>query len=70
MTQFVIHGNESDNMFNWIEEHDKTCPFADPMNQGAIGGRFTYSFTPTSLGQVTKIKCACGEVKDVSEYDW
>lgn len=67
---FTITENEAGNLNNWIEEHDKKCPFTDPMKQGAIGGRFTYSFTPTSLGQITKIKCACGEEKDVTEYDW
>ena len=68
--EFHIRGVESDTMYKWVEEHDKECVFADPMSGGAIGGRFTYSFTPTSLGLVTKITCACGVTKDVSEYDW
>ena len=28
---------------------------------GAIGGRFTYEFTPTSLGDIGSIKCSCGD---------
>ena len=36
---------------------------------GAIGGRLTYSFTPTGLGLVTKVKCACGEFIDLTGYE-
>lgn len=28
---------------------------------GAIGGTFTYEFTPTSIGTIGTIKCTCGE---------
>ena len=28
---------------------------------GTIGGRFTYEFTPTSLGDIGSIKCSCGD---------
>jgi hypothetical protein len=56
-------------LFNeWLEEHDKTCPFKRPENQGAIGGRLTYCFTPTSLGVATSVKCACGEEVNVTDY--
>jgi hypothetical protein len=39
---------------------------------GASGGRFTYSFTPTSLRVVIKVKCnLCGDEIDLTEYeDW
>jgi len=53
----------------WLKEHNKTC--VHYKNQGAIGGRLTYTFTPTGLGTIRKVKCACGEEKDVSNYeDW
>ncbi len=53
----------------WIKEHNKTCEYYK--NQGAIGGRLTYTFTPTGLGMIRKVKCTCGEEKDVSNYeDW
>lgn len=38
---------------------------------GAIGGRLTFSFTPTSLGTLCCVECGCGEhidVTDVSEW--
>jgi len=54
---------------DWLREHDKNCPYSDPMKCGAIGGRLTYCFTPTALGLVIKVKCGCGEEKDVSDYD-
>lgn len=38
---------------------------------GAIGGGLTYSFTPTSLGLITKIEHSyTGEVLDVTDYNW
>jgi hypothetical protein len=37
---------------------------------GAIGGQFTWSFTPTTLGCVCKVKDnISGEELDVSDYD-
>mgnify|MGYP001576756063 CR=1 FL=1 len=35
---------------------------------GAIGGRFTYQFTPTGIGMVNKCGCACGESVDFTDY--
>ena len=36
---------------------------------GAIGGRYTYSFTPTSIGIVEKVTdCITQEVLDVTDY--
>lgn len=38
---------------------------------GAIGGRWTWSFTPTSIGLIVKIKCACGAEEDLTDCsDW
>ena len=40
-------------------------------NTGAIGGKITFSFTPTDLGTVVKVKCACGFEVDLTDYeDW
>ena len=37
---------------------------------GAIGGRFTYCYTPTSIGTIVKIKDNLdGDELDVSDYD-
>jgi len=61
--QFQIDDQEEDRLHKWTEEHDKTCKFSDPMKQGAIGGRLTFQFTNTGLGQLASVKCACGEEK-------
>ena len=55
----------------WLVEHDKRCPFSKKNQEGAIGGRLTYKFTPTRLGLVIKMACACGEETDLTDYkEW
>ncbi len=49
---------------DWRTDHNCTLE-----SHGAIGGRITYSFTPTGLGLVTKAECACGAELDLSDYD-
>lgn len=37
---------------------------------GAIGGRFTYEFTPTGIGTAITVKdCVTDQSLDVSDYD-
>lgn len=40
---------------HWDKEHD--CP----NYSGAIGGRFSYHFIPTSIGVIGEVKCSCGK---------
>jgi len=35
----------------------------------AIGGAHTFCFTLTSIGDMVKVKCYCGEEKDLTDYD-
>ena len=66
--QFNVNSKE---VLDWMQEHNKNCPYADPMKQSTIGGRFTYSFTPTGLGCIKTIKCVCGEEFDLTHSeDW
>ena len=65
---FELNEKESENLKKWDEEHYKVCPYGDPKKQGCIGGVLTFMFTPTTMGLVVKVKCACGEVKDCSDY--
>jgi len=55
----------------WMKEHDKKhiSPGKTHRYAGAIGGAYTWETTGTSLGQVTVVRCACGEAIDVSDYD-
>lgn len=69
---FLITGHELKALYEWEKNH--RCQFYDdalnPVNpQGAIGGGTTYSFTPTGLGVATIIKCACGEEKNITDYE-
>jgi len=65
MISFEINEEEYKKCKKWLEEHDKTCPHKDPLKQGALGGKLTYKFTPTSMGVIIKVKCACGEEVDI-----
>lgn len=61
-------------MNEWLVGHNKSCKYHDDGSQvsnpiGAIGGRLTYCFTPTGLGMITEVKCACGEEINVTEYE-
>ena len=62
---FDLLGGELKKYHRWKAKHDKTCP-----DKGAaIGGRITFSFTPTGIGTVVVVKCACGEEKNVTDFD-
>jgi hypothetical protein len=67
---FSLDIGEQIRLSEWLQDHSNSCPFNSPENQGAIGGRLTYCFTPTSLGTITKVQCACGQSVDVTDYDW
>lgn len=56
----------SDDQLKVINEFHPDCK---NIYSGAIGGGSTYIFTPTSLGVVTKYKCKCGDILDVTNYD-
>lgn len=45
---------------NWCKRH-KAEKHSGITNFGAIGGEFTYSFVPTSIGVVGTVTCKCGE---------
>lgn len=52
------------------EEYDYLTLNGKFLYTGAIGGNITYSFTPTSLGMVIKIKEAITEEElDITDYD-
>lgn len=56
----------------WQKTHDaeKHVPPGETVRYcGAIGGAYTYTFTPTSLGTVVRCECACKDYLDVTDYD-
>ena len=54
---FTIPEEETVKYMKWLAKHEKVCKQKDV---GAIGGKYTYSFTQTGLGCIHKLKCACG----------
>lgn len=61
---FPISKEESERIYAWIKEHEEKKHSRKRMNYprgGAIGGCYTYYFTPTSIGVFGTIKCNCGE---------
>lgn len=68
-------GSKNDDKLNtWLQTHVLGCAYWNPdesgrLPQGANGGAITYTFTPTMIGLVIKVKCACGAEEDVTDYD-
>lgn len=63
MFSFALTPEQIKKLAEWV----KTLA---PMPEGAIGGRLSYEFTPTSLGDVVKVKCCITNQEiDLSEYD-
>jgi len=73
MSIFKLTDEDSEKVNNWIKEHkqDKNCKYSIPNGQktGAIGGAYTYSFTPTSIGTIKKVECACGVEFNFTNFD-
>ena len=61
---FGISKEEDAAISKWIEEHEKEKHGVGTKVKyrysGAIGGAYTYSFLPTSIGMIGTIKCSCG----------
>ena len=56
---FSINEEEQNLIDKWQESHN--AEKHKSKSAGAIGGRFSFVFTPTSIGTIGKIKCSCGE---------
>ncbi len=61
---FSLDKEQTEMFIKWKDHDDCLESF------GACGGRFTFSFTQTSLGCVCKVKCACGQELDMTDYNW
>ena len=64
MREFILDDKIVKRIVKWLLNHE--CTIDD---EGAIGGKITYTFTPTGLGDIVKCKCACGKEIDVTEYE-
>lgn len=62
--KFSLDNVEMDNLNSWLKSKDLST------YTGAIGGRFTYSFTPTNIGLIIKVKDNVDNTEiDVTDYD-
>lgn len=64
LTTFSLDEKEQQKLNEWLKTKD--------LNEytGAIGSRFTYSFTPTSLGTVVKVYDNLHRTEiDLTDYD-
>lgn len=69
---FKLSEDQIKKINDWMEAHDKEkhIPVGKTFRySGAIGGAYTWEFTPTSLGVVQKVRCSCDEHVDVTDYD-
>lgn len=57
---FIISKYEAKEIENWKSEHEEKVHKGDNY-AGAIGGKYAYEFTPTSIGTIGVVKCCCGE---------
>ena len=65
---FELTNDEIIKYHKWLIEHNINCPI---QYTGAIGGKITFSFTPTGIGCFAKVSCACGEellLSNVEEF--
>lgn len=61
---FRISKEEFEAATKWMYEHEKE-KHCDPDRKfsrgGAIGGSYTWEFTPTGIGTFGSIRCSCGD---------
>lgn len=63
--EFKVEGKE---FLDWEEfrERHKDCEFTS-----TIGGKFSFTFTPTGLGNIIEVKCnACKKEEDITNIDY
>jgi len=71
---FALGVDENESLIDFLHTHNKECKYYDDGTSaqppgGAIGGRLTYCFTPTTIGTGVEVQCACGVKKDLTNYD-
>lgn len=67
---FVILPEKVKIIKEWKKQHEKEKHNGSSYI-GTIGGRYTYEFTPTSIGEFGRIRCSCGDHFDFDDgSDW
>ena len=67
---FTVSADRVEKIRKWKKQHEKEKHNGNSY-AGAIGGRYTYEFTPTSIGEFGRIRCSCGDHFDFDDgSDW
>ena len=76
MYPFNLNDKQLTKLATWRADHFRECKYYikhedgfEEIYTGAIGGELTYSFTPTGVGVVAKVQCACGKEVDLTDYE-
>ena len=68
--KFTIDPEDVEQIKKWKEKHELEKHNGSDY-AGAIGGRYTYEFTPTSIGTFGRVRCSCGDYFDYDDgTDW
>lgn len=74
----IVSKEQREAVAAWKKKHDEEkhaetmmsgCDGEKFRYAGAIGGAYTWCFTGTSIGEVVRVECACGDSIDVSDYN-
>lgn len=73
-SSFTVTTEDNNKIEEWDKGHQSSCEYYDDGTQasnpiGAIGGRLTYSYTPTGLGTCFVVTCACGQELNLTNVD-
>lgn len=63
---FSITPEQVEAIRTWKKKHEAESHGGSEY-AGAIGGRYTYEFTPTSIGTFGRIRCGCGAKFDFDD---
>jgi hypothetical protein len=72
MITFQPSQKEFDDAVAFMDKHDREKHGKTDTHHrycGAIGGGWSWQFTPTSLGMGVSVHCSCGEKENVTDYD-
>lgn len=69
MKSFELTEKETNDVREFMKKHRNCC--IEKLNKpifSTTGGQFSFTFTPTGLGNIVSIKCnACDEIEDVTD---
>ena len=69
---FKVSEEQKEKIEQWYANHMPKCKYFDSefnaQYVGAIGGELSYTFTPTGLGAMLVVRCACGEEFNATDF--